>query len=491
VSDQTATISTSFSTSFSAPAKPAPASAAARTKRLLEGPIFSTLLKLSAPNILNLLAFTGMVTFDGFFLGKLGSDALAGASLVFPWVMLVLQSTNSGMGAGVSSAVARAIGADTPERANALVFHAFLLALVLGAIFAGLMLFGGPTLFRLMGAQDDMLDAALIYAYVTLGGAAAICTLNFMGNAVRGTGNMGLPAGVLVACVLAHIAISPILIFGFGPLPPLGAAGAAWGLVLPFAVGGAWFVWYLHSGRALVQLRFRGIAPRWELFADILKVGVPGLVNIAITNLSVVALTGVAGRLGRDIAIGYAMGARLEYIMQPIAFGFGTALVAMIGTNWGARQYRRARAIALTGVATVVAVCGTIGLIVAIFPTLWLGLFSDDPDVFRIGGLYLHIVAPTYFFFGAGLSLFYVSLGLGRGVAAAGANAVRLAVNVAGGLIAVYWLDLGMVGFFASVALGFAVYAAVLVWAVLRVKEPAAGPKAFDNRRNASWEWRR
>src|SRR5438309_7864160 len=125
VSDQTATISTPFPT----PAKPAPAPAAARTKRLLEGPIFSTLLKLSAPNVLNLLAFTGMVTFDGFFLGQIGSDALAGASLAFPWVMLVLQSTNSGMGAGVSSAIARAIGAGKPERANALVFHAVLLAL--------------------------------------------------------------------------------------------------------------------------------------------------------------------------------------------------------------------------------------------------------------------------------------------------------------------------------------------------------------------------
>jgi len=190
-----------------------------------------------------------------------------------------------------------------------------------------------------------------------------------------------------------------------------------------------------------------------------------------------VALTGVAGRLGRDIAIGYAMGARLEYIMQPIAFGFGTAIVAMVGTNWGARQYRRARSIALTGVATVVAVCGMIGLIVAIFPTLWLGLFSDDPDVFRIGGLYLHIVGPTYFFFGAGLSLFYVSLGLGRGTAAAGANAVRLAVNVTGGLIAVYWFDLGIVGFFAAIAAGFCLYAVLLVFAVTRVKVPdAANP---------------
>jgi len=184
VSDQAATLSSPIPV----PAKPAPAPAAARTKKILEGPVFTTLMKLSAPNVLNLLAFTGMVTFDGFFLGKLGSDALAGASLVFPWVMLVLQSTNNGMGTGVSSAVARAIGAGDGERANALVFHAFLLALALGAIFAALMLFGGPTLFRLMGGQDDMLGAALAYAYVALGGAAAICALNFMGNAVRGTG---------------------------------------------------------------------------------------------------------------------------------------------------------------------------------------------------------------------------------------------------------------------------------------------------------------
>lgn len=72
-------------------------------------------------------------------------------------------------------------------------------------------------------------------------------------------------------------------------------------------------------------------------------------------------------------------------------------------------------------------------MIVAIFPTLWLGLFSDDPDVFRVGGLYLHVVAPTYLCFGMGLGLFFVSQGLGRGAAAAGANAVRLAVNVVGG----------------------------------------------------------
>ncbi len=73
---------------------------AARAKLLLTGPILPTLLKLAAPNVLNLLAFVGVIVFDGYFLGRIGTDALAGASLAFPFVMLVLQTTNSGMGAG-------------------------------------------------------------------------------------------------------------------------------------------------------------------------------------------------------------------------------------------------------------------------------------------------------------------------------------------------------------------------------------------------------
>jgi len=210
-------------------------STAARTKLLLEGPILPTLMRLAAPNILTLLAFAGVITFDGFFLGRIGTNALAGASLAFPWVMMVLQTTNSGMGAGVSSAVARALGAGRRDRADALVFHAFLLALAIAAIFSTVLLLGAPFMFRWMGGRDEMLADALSYANVALGGAVCICVSNLLGNTVRGTGNMSFPAAVLVGCVIVHIAISPVLIFGFGPLPALGPAGAGWGSLLPAA----------------------------------------------------------------------------------------------------------------------------------------------------------------------------------------------------------------------------------------------------------------
>jgi putative MATE family efflux protein len=376
--------------------KVTPTAAGVRKKLFLEGPIFPTLLRLAVPNIMNLLAFVGVIVFDGYFLGKISTSALAGASLAFPFVMMILHSTNSGMGAGVSSAIARAIGAGQQERAYQLVFHSFVLALILAAIFTIFMWLAGPMIFRWMGGRDEVLGDALSYANTAAGGSVCICVLNLLGNAVRGTGNMQVPAGILLGCVVAHIAISPILIFGWGAIPSMGSAGAAWSLIIPFAVGSLVMVRYLRSPQAPLRLDFRGVSLRRELFSDILKVGVPSMISMVIMNMSIVVLTGIAGQFGAFAAIGYAMGARLEYILQPIVFGFGIAMVAMVGTNWGAGQYQRARRIAWSGSILCAVCCGLIGLVVTFNPSLWVGMFSDEPEVLRIGALYLQTVGPVY-----------------------------------------------------------------------------------------------
>src|SRR6266446_10302549 len=137
---------------------------AARTRLLLEGPVLSTLLLLSVPNVLILLAIAGMITFDGLFLGRLGSDVLAGASLAFPFVMLIQHAAASGMGGGVSSAIARALGAGKRDVADALTLHAFVLALGLAAAFSTVLLLGAPIVFHWMGGRGEMLSAAFSYA---------------------------------------------------------------------------------------------------------------------------------------------------------------------------------------------------------------------------------------------------------------------------------------------------------------------------------------
>src|SRR6185312_13058044 len=104
--------------------------------------------------------------------------------------------------------------------------------------------------------------------------------------------------------------------------------------------------------------------------------------------------SGLAGRLGRDTAIAYAMGARLEYIIIPLGFGIGTGIVALVGTNLGAKQYARARAIAWWGAGIAAAFCGAVGLFFALLPQLWMSVFTADEEIIRIGVSYLQIVGP-------------------------------------------------------------------------------------------------
>jgi hypothetical protein len=169
---------------------------------------------------------------------------------------------------------------------------------------------------------------------VALGGAVCICVLNLLGNTVRGTGNMSLPATVLIGCVLAHIALAPVLIFGLGPVPALGPAGAAWGLKIPFGVGrrdDRLFAFIACDRPFAFPRRHAALGAAlshpqgWR----------PGLDEHSDNEPVVAALTGIAGQLGPETALGYAMGARLEYILQPVTFGFGIAMVSMVGTNWG------------------------------------------------------------------------------------------------------------------------------------------------------------
>jgi putative MATE family efflux protein len=453
----------SLSTQSGAPARPV----AARTRMILDAPVFATLLRLAAPNVLNLLALAGMITFDGLFIGRLGAAALAGVSLAFPWVMLVQHTAAGGMGGAVSSAVARALGAGKRDRADALASHTFALAVILAAIFSGLMIPGAPLVFQWMGGRGEVLDAALAYANVAFAGAISIFMLNLLGNVVRGTGNMGLPAATIVGAVLAHVMLSPALIFGWGPFPALGPAGAGWGLAMTFGVGSLVLVGYLRSSRSLVTLAFRGVRMQPELFKEILRIGVPGMINNAITNLSVVVLTGIAGHLGRETAIGYAMGARLEYILIPLAAGLGFAIVAMVGTNWGAKQFERARRIGWVGGATSAVACGVVGAFFALFPRLWMGLFTEDAEIVRIGVSYLHIVGPIYALYGLGMALYFATQGMGRVLLAVLANGLRLLASAGGALLAIYWLDAGAAGFFIAVAAGFAAYGALTAGALI------------------------
>ena len=437
----------------------------ATTRRLLEGPIAPTLLALALPNVVMLLAQVAVNVLEAYFVGWLGTDALAGVSVTFPLVMLMQTMSAGGMGGGVASAVARALGAGRREEADALVAHAIVIALALAAAFTAALLAGGRALYAAMGAEGGTLEAALAYSHVIFAGAAAVWLFNTLAAVIRGTGNMRLPAAVVLGGAAGLAALSPALIFGWGPLPPLGVRGAALAVVIYYAAGTFVFLGYLLSGRSLVRLSPAAVRFRRARFAAILRVGAPSLVNNVQTNLTVVLLTALVGPFGSVALAGYGIGVRLEYLQIPIVFGFGSALVTMVGTNVGAGRRPRAMRVAWTGALMAAAVTEAIGLGAALAPRAWLGLFSVDAGVLAAGTTYLRTVGPVYGFFGLGLALYFASQGAGRLGWPLVAGALRLTVAGGGGWLAMHW-GADLAGLFRVMALALFVFGSTLAAAI-------------------------
>jgi MATE family, multidrug efflux pump len=439
---------------------------AARTRRLLEAPVTPTLLALAVPNVLVMVLQAVVTTLDAVFVGWLGPAALAGVSLVFPLVMLMQTMSAGGMGGGVASAVARALGAGRRAEAQALAGHALVIALAMSALFTGGLLLGGPAVYRAIGGTGEALEAAITYSRIIFGGAVVIWLVNTLGSIVRGTGTMALPAAVMAGASILYLALAPALVLGWGPFPRLGVAGTATANITAFGLAALVLAAYLCSPCSALPVSIRGLRLRRALFWEILRVGAPGSLNTVLTNLTVVLMTGLVGPFGTPALAGYGMGARLEYLQIPLVFGMGSALVAMVGTNVGAGQTARAERIAWTGAGLAAAVTGSIGLAAAAVPHAWLGLFTPDPHVQAVGATYLRIVGPAYGFFGLGLALYFASQGAGRLTWPLAAGFARLTVAAAGGWLGGYAFGWGLPGIFAAMALALVVFAATTAAAV-------------------------
>jgi putative MATE family efflux protein len=403
---------------------------------LLEEPIAPTLLRLATPNVLVMLMQASVGLIETYFVAKLGTDALAGVALVFPVLMLMQMMSAGAIGGGISSAIARALGANRRDDANALVVHALAVALGLGILFTIALLGGGGWLYLTMGGRGAALDAALKYSAVVFSGAVLVWVFNSLANVIRGTGNMTVPAAVTALGTLALIPLSPCLIFGWGPFPDLGVVGGAVAVLLFYAGGTVALYSYVRGHRSVVRLSFANIRFRWAFFSEILRVGaVASLITIQ-TNLTIAIATGFVGHFGTAAIAGYGTASRLEYLLIPLVFGFGGPLVAMVGTNIGAGRRDRALRAAWIGAWIAGALTTAIGVTAAIAPRTWLSLFGTDPAMLDAGSRYLHIVGPFYGFFGFGMALYFASQGAGRLSWLLLANQVRFAIAAGGGFVA-------------------------------------------------------
>ncbi|MFT0860777.1 MATE family efflux transporter [Ancylobacter sp. G4_0304] len=435
-----------------------------RTQRLIEAPIVPLLIRLAWPNVLIMLAQASTGLIETWWVARLGTDALAGMALVFPAFMLMTAISAGAIGGGISSAIARALGSGDRAGADALVLHALAISVLFGLGFSAIFLLFGRPIYAFLGGAGGELEAALLYSNTLFTGIVLIWLMNGLASIIRGTGNMLFPASVICGGVVFLIPASPVLIFGFGPIPALGIAGGAVALLTYFAGGTLAMAWYVLSGRNPARLTF--VRLRWAPLASILRIGMLSTFTSLQTNITIAGATAlVAASAGVEAVAGFGTGVRLEYLLLPLIFGMGAPMVAMVGTNIGAGRGDRAMKIAWAGAGLTFVLTETIGVTAALFPEAWLSLFSAEPEMIAAGSAYLRVVGPFYGFFGLGLSLYFACQGAGRLFWPIVAGIARIVIALGGG-----WLVLSLTGslyaLFAALSLALVVYGLTIAAAI-------------------------
>jgi putative MATE family efflux protein len=367
------------------------------------------------------------------YVGRLGTEPLAGIALVFPFVMLTQMMSAGAMGGGVSSAISRALGAGNRDRAAALALHAAMIGACAGMFFTGVLLSFGRDFYMLLGGRGAVLEQAMLYSRMLFSGAVSIWLVNTLASVVRGTGDMRTPSAALIGIATVQIAVGGALGLGLFGFPKFGMRGVAAGQLIAFTLGAVFLIWYLASGRSRLTLNFASFRFQRDMFFDILKVGAISCLSPLQTVLTILIFTKILASFGTETLAGYGMGSRLEFLLVPIAFAFGVASVPMVGMAIGAGLVRRARQVAWTAAAAAGLTPGLIGLVVAIDPKLWVSLFTDDPGVTAAAYSYFAFAGPAFAFFGVGACLYFSAQGAAKVGGPVLAGTARLLIVAIGG----------------------------------------------------------
>ena len=442
--------------------------AAATTSPLLSEPPLRLLLRMASPSALAFLVQACVSAAETGFIARLGLAPLAAMALMLPALMLMQMLANGAIGGAVSSAVARALGRGDRDAAGALVWHALAIGLIAALVFAGIYAAFGRSLLVAAGAPAAVVELAHGYGHILFLGLAPIWVSALLTSVIRGTGDMQFPARLMIVGSLVQIPLSGALMLGAFGLPGLGLKGSAIAVIAVASISCLVLFWRLRQPQRPVRLTLEGRRLRLAYFADILRVGALAALSPVFTVLTVALLNTLIGRFGVATLAGYGIVARIEFLLVPLVFGIGAALTALVGVNMGAGLVARAERIGWIGGASAAALAGAVGLVLAIAPGLWTGLFTHEPTSVASGALYLHIVGPFFAFQGLGLALYFASQGAGAVQWPIIATLMRFVLCVGGAWLVMRQPEPSLAGVYACIALGMLTYGVVTGLAIWR-----------------------
>ena len=362
---------------------------------LTEGDPGNTIMKLTGPMMIGMI---GMVIFnlvDTLYIGRLGTEALAAMSFTLPVVMLQ-GSISMGLGVGVAAVISRAIGAGNREKVKRLTTDSLFLSVLIVTAFVVLGYLTIDPLFRLLGAEGELLILVKQYMSIWYVGVPFVVIPMIGNSAIRAAGNTVIPSGIMLTAITVNIVLDPLLIFGIGPFPRMELAGAALATVIARSTT-------LIVSLLVLRFRFNMLTARipsgGELrssWGSVLFIGLPAAITQVIRPFSMAVITRMVAGFGAAAVAALGVGTRVEmFILAPLS-ALGAVLVPFIGQNLGARRPDRVK----TGLRfsfRFALILGTAAFVLLLLAGRSVGrAFNPNPEVVRIVGLYLAVVSAGY-----------------------------------------------------------------------------------------------
>ncbi|MEM9878031.1 MAG: MATE family efflux transporter [Pseudomonadota bacterium] len=362
---------------------------------LVKGPVPTALMRLLLPMIVGLLAVISQPVIDTYFVALLGTRELAAMAYIFP-VAFVISSILIGIGVGATAVLARQFGAGNLTEARATVFHTLLLGVIAVAIGAAVLIPFQTTLFRALGASEELLPLISEYMDVFLIGLFTMALPMLGSTSLRAKGEVKLSSLIMIVVAVVNAVLDPVLIFGFGPIPALGFKGAALASVASNFAASTMAIYLLRRGDQLLRFDMHSRDLLMENWRKVLHVGLPSALTNSISPLSGMVLVIIVARFGEAAVAGWGVAVRIEMLAIIIPLAMSACIGPFVGQNMGAGRVDRMREAMRFSFFSATVYCLFIFLIMLFFAPQIVALFDDTPATIQFTSGYLIAVSASY-----------------------------------------------------------------------------------------------
>ena len=365
-------------------------------KKLTEGSILNSLVRLALPIILANVLHTTYQLIDTFWLGRLSANAVAAVSISFPILFLVL-SLGGGLTLGGSVIVAQYFGAENKKKVDYSSSQTVFVIFILSIVLALAAYFLAEPMMILIGAEPPILQDAVDYFEVSSFGFIFLFMFFVFQSLMRGIGDVMLPMYVVLVTVILNLILDPLFIFGYGPIPGFGVKGAAMASISTQAISAIIGLGILFKGKRGIKIHFAQMRWDWKWTKRLFRIGIPTSLDQSTRAAAMTVIIVLVTGFGGEVVAAYGIGVRILSLIVIPALGFAMATTTLVGQNIGARQLKRAEKVGDLSAKIAMIGLTSIGMLLFLFAEPVTAFFvPNDPQVIKDGALFIKIMAPSF-----------------------------------------------------------------------------------------------